>query len=189
MDNFFFFFVFLILCQNHRIITARKEKGWRRHFFHQIEPNWPLPYSTVPVPRLREARPAGWVTYCSICASTMLRAQNRTGKGSILLWRRFTFPIFQLFIYGYAVGALFFLLLSKTENSEICGYITMTTEEQQEDGKHRKSATINQNKIENIVTPWPRRFEWWKNWGSKITLDWQCHENFDLGPTWIGFTF
>ena len=52
----------------HRIITARKEKGWRWHFFHQIEPNWPLPYSIMPVPRLREARPAGWVTYCSICA-------------------------------------------------------------------------------------------------------------------------
>ena len=50
----------------HRIITARKEKGWRRHFFHQIETNWPLPYSTMacmPVPRLREARPAGLVTY------------------------------------------------------------------------------------------------------------------------------
>ena len=97
------------------------------------------------------------------------RAEIRTRagrpRGSILLWRRFTFPIFQLFIYGYAVGALFFLLLSKTENSEICGYITMTTEEQQEDGKHRKSATINQNKIENIVTPWPRRFE--QNGGRK----------------------
>ena len=31
----------------HRISTARKEKDWGRHFFHQIEPNWPLPY-TVP---------------------------------------------------------------------------------------------------------------------------------------------
>ena len=30
----------------------------------------------------------------------MQRAQNRTGKGSILLWRRFTFPIFLLFIYA-----------------------------------------------------------------------------------------
>ena len=54
----------------------------------------------MPVPWLREVRPAGWVTYCSICASTMQRAQNRTGKGSILLWRRFTFPIFLLFIYA-----------------------------------------------------------------------------------------
>ena len=34
----------------HRIITARKKKSWRQHFFHQIEPNWPLPYSSVPVP-------------------------------------------------------------------------------------------------------------------------------------------
>ena len=24
---------------NRRIITARKGKGWRRHFFHQMEPN------------------------------------------------------------------------------------------------------------------------------------------------------
>ena len=23
----------------HRIRTARKEKGWRQHFFYQIEPN------------------------------------------------------------------------------------------------------------------------------------------------------
>ena len=52
----------------------------------------------MPVPWLREVRPAGWVTYCSICASTMQRAQNRTGKGSILLWRRFTFPIYALYI-------------------------------------------------------------------------------------------
>ena len=40
----------------HRIITARKEKGWRWHFFHQIEPNWPLPYSTVSVSWLRDQR-------------------------------------------------------------------------------------------------------------------------------------
>ena len=63
------------LPSTHRINTARKEKGWGRHFFHQIEPNWPLP-----VPRLREARPAGWVSHCSICASIMPRAQNRAGK-------------------------------------------------------------------------------------------------------------
>ena len=32
----------------HRISKAIKVKGGgrRRHFFHQIEPNWPLPYST-----------------------------------------------------------------------------------------------------------------------------------------------
>ena len=92
------------LPSTHRINTARKEKGWGRHFFHQIEPNWPLP-----VPRLREARPAGWVSHCSICASIMPRAQNRAGKGSILLWRWFTFPIFLLFIYAST-----FLSLSST---------------------------------------------------------------------------
>ena len=94
--------VYIVQCSlynTHRISTARKEKGWGRLFFPQIKPNWPLPYSTVPVPQLRDARPAGWVTYCSICASTMPRAQNRAGKGSILMWRRFTFPIFLLFIY------------------------------------------------------------------------------------------
>ena len=31
---------------------------------------------------------------------TLPRAQNRTGKGSILLQRRFTFPIFLLLIYA-----------------------------------------------------------------------------------------
>ena len=82
----------------HRISTARKETGWGRHFFYQIEPNWPM-LSTVPVTRLWEARPAGWVNNCSICASTMPRAPNRAGKGSIILWRRFTFHIFILFIY------------------------------------------------------------------------------------------
>ena len=64
-------------------LERKRVGGWC--FFTQIEPNWPLPYSTVPVQWLRDARPAGWVTYCSICASTMLRAQNRAGKGSILL--------------------------------------------------------------------------------------------------------
>ena len=93
-------YMIITVSNTHRISAARKEKGWGLHFFHQIEPNWPLPYSTVPVPRLRKARPAGWVTYCSICASTMSRAQNRAGKGSILLWRQFTLPIFLLFIYA-----------------------------------------------------------------------------------------
>ena len=51
---------------NHRISTSRKEKVGERPFFHQDDPNWPLPYSTVPVPRLRDGRLAGWVTYCSI---------------------------------------------------------------------------------------------------------------------------
>ena len=70
-----------------RVCTVHLERkrggGWC--FFTQIEPNWPLPYSTVPVQWLRDARPTGWVTYCSICMrETMPRAQNRAGKGSIL---------------------------------------------------------------------------------------------------------
>ena len=56
----------------HRVSTAREEKGWGQCFFRQIEPNGPLPYSNVPAPRLRDARPAGWVTYCS----TYMREYN-----------------------------------------------------------------------------------------------------------------
>ena len=39
---------------------ARSEKAGTnsRRVFNQIEPNWPLPYSTVPVPLLRDA--TGW---------------------------------------------------------------------------------------------------------------------------------
>ena len=47
---------------------------------------------------LRDARPAGWVAYCRICTSTMLRAQNRSAKGSILLWRRFALPILLYYV-------------------------------------------------------------------------------------------
>ena len=64
-----------------------------RLVFSLIEPNWPLPNSTVPVLGLSDARLASWVTYCSICASTMPRAQNRAAKGSIILWRRLALPI------------------------------------------------------------------------------------------------
>ena len=81
------------MSQGHRVSTPRGEKGGGRRFFSQIEPNWPLPYSTVPLPLLRDAKPAGWVTYCSICVSTMLTAQNRAAKCSILLQRRFALPI------------------------------------------------------------------------------------------------
>ena len=90
-------FLLYLVRYKHRISTAKKEKAGSRLAFSLIEPNWPLPYLTVPVARLRDARPAGWVTFCSICASTiqctMPRAQNRTAKGSILLWRRLTLSI------------------------------------------------------------------------------------------------
>ena len=76
-------YIYVTQDSNQRVNTSRGEKGGGQCFF-QIEPNWPLPYSTVPVPRLRDARPAGWVTSFSICVSTKLRAQNRTAKGSIL---------------------------------------------------------------------------------------------------------
>ena len=81
--------------KSHRISTARKVKAGSRLVFSLIEPKWPLPYCTVPVPLLRDARPAGWVTFCSICVSTMPRDQNRAAKGSIVLWRRLTLPIWE----------------------------------------------------------------------------------------------
>ena len=67
-------------------IHLEGKRGGGGHFFTQVEPNWPLPYSTVhAVQWLRDARPAGWVTFCSKCASTMPRAKDRAEKGSILL--------------------------------------------------------------------------------------------------------
>ena len=62
----------LFLYTPWRVGTAREEKGWEKCFFRQIEPNGPLPYSNVPAPRLRDARPAGWVTYYS----TYMREYN-----------------------------------------------------------------------------------------------------------------
>ena len=89
---------------DHRISTARMVKGGGRHFFHQIKPIWPLPFCTMPVPRLRDARPAGWVTWLQYMREYNVETQNRAGIGSIILWRRFTLPIFLLFIYGLDDG-------------------------------------------------------------------------------------
>ena len=75
----------LCLLPDKEYVHLERKRGGGRCFFTQIEPNWPLPYSTVPVPWLKDARPAGWVTYCSICPRTMARAKNRADKGSILL--------------------------------------------------------------------------------------------------------
>ena len=95
------------VCTSHRVSTAREEKrvGGQR-FFCQIEPNWPLPHSTVPVPQLREAMPAGWVTYCSICASTMPRAQGRKRFNCIVKTIHFSYlPI--IYLWG-TLKKLFF---------------------------------------------------------------------------------
>ena len=142
-----FLFTFLVLYTahsvQHRISTTRMEMAGSRLVFSLIEPNWPLPYSTVPVLGLRDARPAGWVTFFSICASTMPRAQNRAAKGSIILWRRLTLPIwvynlsmvynvqlrtfsFFAFSYFYAFVQCFILLLKnifiKKELSQFLTY-------------------------------------------------------------------
>ena len=61
----------------------KKGKGrGGRHFFHQIEPNWPLPYSysTVPVPQLRDARSAGWVTYIAVYVRVQCRDPKQGRK-------------------------------------------------------------------------------------------------------------
>ena len=88
---------------HHRISTARKIKGGGRHFFHRIEPNWPMPYSTVPVPR-QAVSPIAVHTYMH---EYNAETQNVAGKGSILLWRRFTLPIFLLFIYMVQYKCIF----------------------------------------------------------------------------------
>ena len=92
-------------------IHLEGKRGGGGSFFTQIEPNWPLLYGTVPVPWLRDARPADWVTYCSICASTMPRAKNRAEKGSILLWRRLALTILLFFIYGCSPSCFVALVL------------------------------------------------------------------------------
>ena len=71
--------------------TTRELKGRGRHLFTQIEPYWTLPYSAVPVPLLGVARPAGWVTFCSIYASTVPRAKNMAVKGLILFLKAINF--------------------------------------------------------------------------------------------------
>ena len=46
----------------------------------------------------------------------MPKAQNRAGKGSIILWRRFTFPIFLLFIYGWELIVERYILIPEQLN-------------------------------------------------------------------------
>ena len=71
---------------DHRVSTSRMEKGGRVTILlsNWTYSNWPLPYSTVPVPLFRDARPAGWLICFIICSSTMPRSQNRAAKGSTL---------------------------------------------------------------------------------------------------------
>ena len=69
-----------------------------RLVFSQIEPNWPLPYSTVPVPLLRDAWPAGWVNCFSICVSTMPRAQKAKDDR-----KRFNSQVKTKYIYLYSL--------------------------------------------------------------------------------------
>ena len=74
--------------------TARWEKGGGRRVFSQIEPSFPLPYSTVPVPLLRDARPTGWVNCFSICANTMpspnqdsiIRFNSQERRNTLPIW-------------------------------------------------------------------------------------------------------
>ena len=67
---------------------ARSEEAGCRLVFSQMESNWPLPYSTMPVLLLRDARPAGWVNCFSICSSTMPRAQKvQFSSKDEIVWR------------------------------------------------------------------------------------------------------
>ena len=74
----------MMVRQHNRISTARKEKGWGWLFFPQIELNWPLPYSTLPVSQLRDARPVGWVTLCSTVFARVQYQEPKTGQQN---WR------------------------------------------------------------------------------------------------------
>ena len=66
-----------------RVCTSRGEEGWRGcRFFTQVEPNWPLP-SNVPVPWLRDATPAGWVTYCSTVYARVHCREPKTGQKKV----------------------------------------------------------------------------------------------------------
>ena len=80
---------------------ARSDKAGSRYIFNQIEPNWPLLYSTLPVPLLMDARPAGWVNCFSICVSAMPRAQKRAAKASILKEDEILIYTYIIYIYIY----------------------------------------------------------------------------------------
>ena len=57
------------------------------------------------VPRLRDARPAGWVTYCMQYMSEYNAENSKQGRkrfNSIV--KTITLPIFLLFIYGGRAG-------------------------------------------------------------------------------------
>ena len=59
-----------------------------RRVFCQAEPNFPLPYSTVPVPQLSDARPAGWVIcYSTVYARVQCR-EPKTGQQKVQLSRK-----------------------------------------------------------------------------------------------------
>ena len=68
----------------HRLIIE-KDRNRQVADSSSVKLNLTEPCRTVPL--LRDARPAGWVNRFSICASTMLRAQNRAAEGSILKQR------------------------------------------------------------------------------------------------------
>ena len=89
-------------------------KGRGLNIFSQIEPNWPLPYSTMPLPWLRDARPKGWVNCFSICASTMPRAQNWTAKCSILKEDKILCPS------GYIIYLCKLPIAYKYTNTVVC---------------------------------------------------------------------
>ena len=59
------------------LVHLEGKRGEGGCFFTQIEPNWPLPYSTVPVPWLRDARLAGWVTSCEYNAESQKQDRKR----------------------------------------------------------------------------------------------------------------
>ena len=79
----FFSGIKMQVCKCYTWINNIQQDGKRkggRLFFSQIEPNWPLPYSTVPVPLLRDVRPAGWVNSFSMCAEYNAESPKQDNK-------------------------------------------------------------------------------------------------------------
>ena len=83
------------------IEKVQQERKGVGGYASSIKLNWPLPYRTGPVTRLRDTRPAGWVTYCSIHMleyNAESPKQGRKGFNSIV--KTIYFYYLPIFIYA-----------------------------------------------------------------------------------------
>ena len=68
--------------------AARWEKEWGQLVYSRIESNFPLPYSTMPVPQFKDARPTGWVTFYSTVYARVQRREPKTGQEKVQFSRK-----------------------------------------------------------------------------------------------------